>query len=274
MTLIAIDAGHGMDTPGKRTPPFADGTIMKENEFNEATAQYLSEALKRNGFAVVLVAPEKEDTPLKTRVQRANDAKADAYISIHANAYGNGWNSANGIESWIYDKSNADTLRLAEDIEKEVTAMTKRRDRGVKRSSDLYVLRYTSMMAVLVECGFLTNLEEALLLTSQSYRKNCAEGICKGICDYYGVAYTAEKPQQQEDCCPKRYEKVQQLPYGREVIQMLIDNGFLQGEEKGNLNLTLDMVRIFMVLYRAGVFEKEQKTISAKSKKSGKKTKA
>ena len=86
MTLIAIDAGHGMDTLGKRTPPFADGTIMKENEFNEATAQYLSEALKRNGFAVVLVAPEKEDTPLKTRVQRANDAKADAYISIHANA--------------------------------------------------------------------------------------------------------------------------------------------------------------------------------------------
>ena len=44
MTLIAIDAGHGMDTAGKRTPAFEDGTIMKENEFNEATAWYLSEA--------------------------------------------------------------------------------------------------------------------------------------------------------------------------------------------------------------------------------------
>ena len=273
MTLIAIDAGHGMDTAGKRTPAFEDGTIMKENEFNEATAWYLSEALKRNGFATILVAPEKNDTSLQTRVQRANDAKADAYISIHANAYGNGWNSANGIESWIYDKSDANTLHLAEEIEKEVVAMTKRKDRGVKRSSDLYVLRYTKMMAVLVECGFLTNLEEATLLRSQKYRKDCAEGICKGICDYYGIIYIAEATQQ-TDCCPKRYETVQQLPYGKEVIHMLIDNGWLQGDEKGNLDLTLDMVRIFMVLDRAGVFEeKQQKTISAKEKKNGKRKK-
>ena len=62
MTLIAIDAGHGMDTAGKRTPAFEDDTNMKENEINEATAWYLSEALKRNGFATILVAPEKNDT--------------------------------------------------------------------------------------------------------------------------------------------------------------------------------------------------------------------
>ena len=41
MKLIAVDAGHGMNTAGKRTPMFSDGTIMKENEFNRATADYL-----------------------------------------------------------------------------------------------------------------------------------------------------------------------------------------------------------------------------------------
>ncbi len=50
MKLIAVDAGHGMNTAGKRTPMFSDGTIMKENEFNRATADYLVKALNRNNI--------------------------------------------------------------------------------------------------------------------------------------------------------------------------------------------------------------------------------
>ncbi len=65
MKLIAVDAGHGMDTAGKRTPTFPDGTIMKENEFNRATAKFLVEALERNGFKTLLTAPEITDTPYK-----------------------------------------------------------------------------------------------------------------------------------------------------------------------------------------------------------------
>ncbi len=118
MKLIAVDAGHGMDTAGKRTPTFPDGTIMKENEFNRATAKFLVEALERNGFKTLLTAPEITDTPLQTRVKRANKAKADAFICIHANAYDNKWNDANGIESWIYNKSGNKTMKLAEDIQK------------------------------------------------------------------------------------------------------------------------------------------------------------
>ena len=223
MKLIAVDAGHGMDTAGKRTPTFPDGTIMKENEFNRATAKFLVEALERNGFKTLLTAPEITDTPLQTRVKRANKAKADAFICIHANAYDNKWNDANGIESWIYNKSGNKTMKLAEDIQKELIAITKRKDRGIKKSSDLYVLRYTNMIAVLVECGFLTNLEEATLLRSENYRKKCAEAICKGICKYYNVSYQSESVQDNINCCPKRYQKVSELPYGKEVVQMLID---------------------------------------------------
>ena len=53
MKKISIDDGHGDETAGKRTPKFADGTIMKENEFNKIVAGYLEVALKRCGFAVV-----------------------------------------------------------------------------------------------------------------------------------------------------------------------------------------------------------------------------
>ena len=255
MKLIAVDAGHGMDTAGKRTPTFPDGTIMKENEFNRATAKFLVEALERNGFKTLLTAPEITDTPLQTRVKRANKAKADAFICIHANAYDNKWNDANGIESWIYNKSGNKTMKLAEDIQKELIAITKRKDRGIKKSSDLYVLRYTNMIAVLVECGFLTNLEEATLLRSENYRKKCAEAICKGICKYYNVSYQSESVQDNINCCPKRYQKVSELPYGKEVVQMLIDKELLKGNEKGDLDLTIDMVRLLIILYRAKVFE-------------------
>lgn len=256
MKLIAVDAGHGMDTAGKRTTTFPDGTIMKENEFNRATAKFLVEALERNGFKTLLTAPEITDTPLQTRVKRANKAKADAFICIHANAYDNKWNDANGIESWIYNKSGNKTMKLAEDIQKELIAITKRKDRGIKKSSDLYVLRYTNMIAVLVECGFLTNLEEATLLRSENYRKKCAEAICKGICKYYNVSYQSESVQDNINCCPKRYQKVSELPYGKEVVQMLIDKELLKGNEKGDLDLTIDMVRLLIILYRAKVFEK------------------
>ncbi|NDO47462.1 N-acetylmuramoyl-L-alanine amidase [Clostridium sp. MD294] len=256
MKLIAVDAGHGMDTAGKRTPVFADGTIMKENEFNRVTAEFLVKALERNGFKTLLTAPEITDTPLQTRVKRANKAKADAFVCIHANAYDNKWNDANGVESWIYNKSDNKTIRFAEDIQKELITVTKRKNRGIKKSSDLYVLRYTNMIAVLVECGFLTNLEEAELLRSESYRKKCAEGICKGICKYYNVPYQSEKVEENINCCPKRYQKVNELPYGREVVQMLIDKEVLRGNEKGDLDLTIDMVRLLIILYRAKVFEK------------------
>ena len=74
---IAIDDGHGMETAGKRTPAFSDGSVMRENEFNRAVVSYLHDELIRNGFSVVLTAPEDTDISLATRVQRANDAHAD-----------------------------------------------------------------------------------------------------------------------------------------------------------------------------------------------------
>lgn len=190
---IAIDDGHGMETAGKRTPAFSDGSVMRENEFNRAVVAYLHDELIRNGFSVVLTAPEDTDTSLATRVQRANQAHADYFISVHANAFGNEWNSANGMESFVYDLSDKKTTALAKCVQHELIKATGLRDRGVKENGELYVLRKTTMPAVLVECGFMTNPQEAALLKSDGYRRKCAVAICKGICAFAGKVYQEEK---------------------------------------------------------------------------------
>lgn len=250
--LIALDDGHGKGTPGKRTPLFEDGSYMEENAYNKAVVQILEELLKKCGFDVLLVAPEESDTPLETRVKRANDAGADVYVSIHANAYGNDWNSANGVESWVYDKADQKTMIIAEAIHSEVIRALGRKNRGIKKSSDLYVLRRTKMPAILIEGGFMTNREEAVLLRSENYRMKTAEGICRGLCAYYGIAFEnkVQKENKEEEEKVMRYQRLEDLPYGKEIINKLVEEGVISGDENGNLNLTEDMVRIFMILDR------------------------
>lgn len=194
--LIAIRDGHGVDTPGKRTPKMDDGYVMKENEFNSAVANLLEIELKRCGFRTLQVAPESTDTSLTTGVNRANNAKADLFISIHANANTGVWGSWGGIETLTW--GSGESLRIGKIIQKQLVQATKLRDRGMKDGSWLYEAKYTKMPFVLVECGFMDNKTEAKLLRSDAYRKTCAIAIAKGICEAYGVKYVSEAPKPSE----------------------------------------------------------------------------
>lgn len=86
--LICLDDGHGMNTPGKRTPPIPKlgGRVIQENEFNREVVRFLDVELERCGFQTLLVAPGDEDVALSIRTNRANAANADLYISVHYNA--------------------------------------------------------------------------------------------------------------------------------------------------------------------------------------------
>jgi len=188
--LIALDDGHGMETPGKRTPVFPDGTVMKENEFNKAVVNYLKAELERCGFRTLLVAPEDTDTPLSTRCNRANTAGAHLYVSVHANANTGQWGDWGGIETYTWNKG--DSLRIGKLIHQELLKGTQLTDRGVKDGTWLYVLKNTKMPAVLVECGFMDSRKDADYLRKESYRKECAVEIAKGICKGFGVPYKPE----------------------------------------------------------------------------------
>jgi N-acetylmuramoyl-L-alanine amidase len=194
--LIALDNGHGIRTPGKRTPKWTDGTksiytkndFMHEWEFNRGVVKRLKVELERNGFKVLEVSPTDIDTSIIRRTRAANVAKADIYVSVHANALGNVWNEkVNGIETLTSGKG--ESLALGKILQKHMVWASGLRDRGMKDGSWLGVVKGTHMPAVLVECGFMDNPAEAKMLNMAEYRQQMAVALCKGICEYYNVVY-------------------------------------------------------------------------------------
>ncbi|WP_298832065.1 N-acetylmuramoyl-L-alanine amidase [uncultured Planococcus sp.] len=173
---IMIDAGHGPDTPGKRSP---DGRL-REFHFNSAVAEEVKKRLVMDGHSVFFSHQNDVDVPLHERTALANRLKVDLFVSIHANAMGNSFNSANGLETFTYSRPQAVTRELAVKVQSSLLLVTGRKDRGVKQG-DFAVLRDTHMPAILVECGFMTHKQEVELLKSAAYRKRCALGICFGI---------------------------------------------------------------------------------------------
>ena len=186
--LIAIDDGHGMNTAGKRTPFFPNSKkFMHENEFNRAVADMLKVNLERCKFNTVMVAPGDTDVPLTTRTNAANKAMANFYISIHANALNGIWGNQQGVSTYCYPKST-ESKKAATIIQKYLIQGTQQKNRGVIEQ-DFHVLRETKMPSVLVECAFMDNLREAGLLLTDAFREECADEICRGICEYFKVQY-------------------------------------------------------------------------------------
>lgn len=190
--IIFIDPGHGAETPGKRSP---DGTL-REYEFNRAVAKMLVSKLVSLGFDARLTVTNDADMPLIKRTNQARDLKRQGYdvilISIHANAAGNGWSTARGIETFTNDQAE----RLAGILQQRLIQETGLINRGVKRA-DLHITRESGrygIPGVLVELGFMTNREEADLLKTAQYREKCAAAIAKGVCEYLGVKLAEPAP--------------------------------------------------------------------------------
>lgn len=241
--LIALDDGHGMNTPGKRTPPLTKdlyidgklvrkkGEVIKENEFNRAVVKYLAEALKRCGFDVLLVAPTDEDTPLSTRVSRANNANADAYVSKHYNALGSRWQTkAKGLVTIIHYNHQSKTKVLANNVHEELWKLHSNHNctnYGVRTDTDisgysLYVLRNTKMPAILTESGFMDNMTEAVDMLDTNFQQADAEATCKGICKAFGVTYV--KPNEEETTCKEKDVEVNtDIKYVRVIYDGLLN---------------------------------------------------
>src|SRR6184192_4958405 len=169
-TIVVIDAGHGGfdrgGIPGQRIP---------EKEMTLDVAQRLKTLLAASGYRVVMTRDSDVFVPLGTRVAIANSYGNAIFVCIHFNATKRA--GASGIETYFYSR---DSLPLASAIHYFVTGGAPSANRGVRRRG-YYVLRRTSVPAVLVECGFLTNPTEAAYAQSASYRQKLAEEIAAGV---------------------------------------------------------------------------------------------
>ncbi|MEJ6950376.1 N-acetylmuramoyl-L-alanine amidase family protein [Natronospora cellulosivora (SeqCode)] len=87
----------------------------------------------------------------------------------------------------LYFPGSVKDENLAEKILFNLIDKLKRTDRGIKSRNDLFVLRYTTMPAVLVECGFLSNSEERELLCDDNYRDDLVAAIFCGISKYFKI---------------------------------------------------------------------------------------
>lgn len=189
-----LDAGHGYNSSGKRSP---DG--LREYEFNRAVANYAKQLLKTHKNVTVYFShSDHRDEPLTARTDKANSLNVEVFVSIHANAFGSGgWNDVGGLETYVYLSRPPEAIQLAQKIQHNLVLATGLENRGVK-TADFHVLRETKMDAVLVECGFMTNRREARLLRTETYRKAVAEGIVKALTEQFKL--------QRKDNAPKVFK--------------------------------------------------------------------
>lgn len=199
---IGVDAGHGSQTAGKRTPPMpvktdlaAKGEQIREHWGNTWVAYYAAYYLAKYGFEVVRTgwddtnSRDDADTPLGTRQTAIKKAGCLLSVSCHFNAHGNGssFTSAEGVETLVH--SNTVSRKQSEALAKAVQARlvkSGQRDRGV-RSGDLAMCNAVAMgteASILCEYGFMTNLAEAKLMGSKAYLKECGHRTALGIWDY------------------------------------------------------------------------------------------
>ena len=170
LNTVVIDAGHGgFDRGGIPRQRVAEKTLTLD------VAQRLGKKLRQAGYQVIMTRDSDFFVPLPTRVAVANAHRDAIFVCIHFNASTRA--GANGIETYYYSNESA---RLAANIHRHVVAGTTSENRGIRRRG-YYVLRRTSIPAVLVECGFLTNPTEARLALQSSYRDGLADRIADGI---------------------------------------------------------------------------------------------
>lgn len=185
---VVIDAGHGGDDPGKVG---INGAY--EKEVNLQIAEKVKAFLEANDIVVVMTresddglydadAPNKKVQDMKRRIEMIDEAAPVLTVSIHQNSYPEEY--VHGAQVFYYTGS-AQGQGLAESIQRELIRLADSENkRQVKANDSYYLLKKTGVPIVIVECGFLSNSEEAEKLCTPEYQERVAWAIHMGILQY------------------------------------------------------------------------------------------
>ena len=185
---VVVDPGHGGQDPGKIG---AEGQV--EKDLNLAIANYLKEELEKHDVKVIMTRTEdvtstgeansSKGEDMNARIRVINAEEVDLCVSIHQNSYTS--SEIHGAQVFYYTASEGGKAlassiqkRLVEDVDPENT-------RVEKADSSYYILVHSGCPTVIVECGFLSNPEEAEKLSDKEYQEKVAAAVCNGILDYF-----------------------------------------------------------------------------------------
>lgn len=190
--IVIIDAGHGGPDGGTSAD---DGTL--EKDLNLQIAIKLNESLNSMGIKTVMIRTEdisvhdasantirqKKVSDLKNRLKIINETDNSIFVSIHQNHFSDSRYSGTQV---FYSKNNPQSSVLADCIRQSVISdLQKDNTRETKPSgTDIYLLYHAESPAVMVECGFLSNINESKNLKNENYQKELAFVLALGISDY------------------------------------------------------------------------------------------
>jgi len=172
---IIIDPGHGGYDVGAISV-----SERYEKDFALITAKKLKDILTELGVNVIMTREHDEYIRLGSRVSMSNLINPDLFISIHYNSFPD-FPSAKGISTFYYDENDK---KLAKSVQRQTILATNANDRDVSYEN-LQVLRHNHNRAILMELGFLSNVEEEKLLQSNEYQEKLVKGIIAGLVDYF-----------------------------------------------------------------------------------------
>lgn len=189
--IVVIDAGHGGEDSG------AVANSVLEKDINLEIALKLRDMLKASGIEVKMIREsdvsiydtasgtirERKVSDLKNRVKIVNNNKKNILVSIHQNKFEQSKYSG---AQMFYSTNNDKSQILAENIRKSITGLIQPENKRElkKGGSDIYLLNKVTVPAVIVECGFISNEEEAKNLSNEEYQSKMAFSIYCGILEY------------------------------------------------------------------------------------------
>lgn len=181
---VVIDAGHGGEDPGK-----VGVNDVLEKDLNLQIAQKVKKHLEEAGVPVVMTREDdqgfydssvsnKKLADMQKRVELINETKPKLAVSIHQNSYADG--SVKGAQVFYYAGSKEGEA-FAALMQEELRTLDSENTRQIKANDTYYMLKNTEVPTIIVECGFLSNAQEAEKLTRDAYQEAVAQAICSCI---------------------------------------------------------------------------------------------
>ena len=176
--VIVVDPGHGGEDPGK-----VGTNDVLEKDLNLQIAKKVKKLLEEAGIKIVMTrtndkVPDAKKEDLNQRIKLINETKPKLALCIHQNSYPDA--KIKGAQVF-YHTITPEAEDVASIVQEQLRTVDPTNTRQIKENDTYFMLKNTQVPTIIVECGFLTNPDEAAKLTQEDYQDQLAQAICEGV---------------------------------------------------------------------------------------------